>query len=41
VAETVLFLVRDAEFMTGSTIRLDGEYVLGREDVYPIPDGVV
>lgn len=41
VADAVLFLVRDAEFMTGSTIRLDGGFVLGREEVPPMPDGVV
>ena len=41
VADAVLFLIRDAEFMTGSTIRLDGGYVLGGEEVGPIPDGVV
>ena len=41
VADAVLFLVRDAEFMTGSTIRLDGGYVLGGEKVDPMPDGVV
>ena len=41
VADAVLFLVRDADFMTGSTIRLDGGYVLGGEEVGPMPDGVV
>ena len=41
VADAVLFLVRDADFMTGSTIRLDGGYVLGGEKVDPMPDGVV
>lgn len=41
VAEAVLFLVRDADFMTGSTIRLDGGYVLGGEKVDPMPNGVV
>ena len=41
VAEAVLFLVRDAEFMTGSTIRLDGGFVLGGEEVPPMPDGVI
>ncbi|MBW2328460.1 MAG: SDR family oxidoreductase [Deltaproteobacteria bacterium] len=41
VADAVLFLVRDADFMTGSTIRLDGGYVLGGEKVDPMPNGVV
>ena len=41
VADAVLFLIRDADFMTGSTIRLDGGYVLGGEKVGSMPDGVV
>jgi 3-oxoacyl-[acyl-carrier protein] reductase len=41
VAEAVLFLIRDAEFMTGSTIRLDGGFVLGADEVGPMPDGVL
>ncbi len=41
VAGTVMFLVRDADFMTGSVIRLDGGYLLGGESVPPMPDGVV
>ncbi|GBE13656.1 3-oxoacyl-[acyl-carrier-protein] reductase FabG [bacterium BMS3Abin13] len=41
VAAAVMFLVRDADFMTGSVIRLDGGYLLGGESVPPMPDGVV
>ena len=41
VADAVLFLVRDAGFMTGSTIRLDGGFVLGGEKIPPMPDGVI
>ena len=41
VANAVLFIVRDAEFMTGSTIRLDGGFVLGGEKTPPLPDGVI
>lgn len=41
VADAVLFLIRDADFMTGSTIRLDGGYLLGGEKVGSMPDGVV
>ncbi len=41
VADTVLFLLRDADFMTGTVIRLDGGFVLGGEKVIPIPDGVL
>jgi 3-oxoacyl-[acyl-carrier protein] reductase len=41
VVKTVLFIIKDAPFMTGSLIRLDGGYVLGGEKVEPMPDGVV
>lgn len=41
VVETVLFLVESASFMTGSVIRLDGGYVLGGEEVLPMPKGVL
>jgi len=41
VADAVLFLVRDGVFMTGATIRLDGGFVLGGEEVPPMPDGIV
>ncbi len=41
VAGAVMFLVRDANFMTGSVIRLDGGYLLGGEAVPTMPDGVV
>lgn len=41
VAKAVLFLLRDAEFMTGSTIRLDGGFVLGGEKVGPMPNGIL
>ncbi|MDH3330267.1 MAG: SDR family oxidoreductase [Desulfobulbaceae bacterium] len=41
VAETVLFLVKDAAYMTGTVIRLDGGYLLGNEKIPPMPDGVL
>ncbi|MFZ3048321.1 MAG: SDR family oxidoreductase [Desulfatirhabdiaceae bacterium] len=41
VVKSVLFLIEDAPFMTGSVIRLDGGYVLGGETVLPMPKGVV
>jgi 3-oxoacyl-[acyl-carrier protein] reductase len=41
VVKAVLFLVKDAPFMTGAVIRLDGGYVLGGETVGPMPKGVV
>lgn len=41
VVRAVLFLLKDAPYMTGSVIRLDGGYVLGGEHVAPMPEGVV
>jgi 3-oxoacyl-[acyl-carrier protein] reductase len=41
VVRAVLFLLKDAPYMTGSVIRLDGGYVLGGEPVAPMPEGVV
>ncbi|MBC2694202.1 MAG: SDR family oxidoreductase [Desulfobacteraceae bacterium] len=41
VVNAVLFVVKDAPFMTGSVIRIDGGYTLGGEKVQPIPKGVL
>jgi len=41
VAKAVLFLVKDATFMTGAQIVMDGGYLLGADKVYPMPEGVV
>ena len=41
VVRTVLFLLKDATFMTGSTIILDGGYLLGNSEVPPMPTGVL
>jgi 3-oxoacyl-[acyl-carrier protein] reductase len=41
VAKAVLFVIRDAPFMTGSVLRLDGGYLLGGEYIEPMPKGVV
>ena len=41
VVKAVLFIIKDATFMTGSVIRLDGGYVLGGEKVVPMPRGVL
>jgi 3-oxoacyl-[acyl-carrier protein] reductase len=41
VAKAVRFIVKDAPFMTGSIIRLDGGYVLGGEKIAPMPKGVI
>jgi 3-oxoacyl-[acyl-carrier protein] reductase len=40
VVKAVLFIIKDAPFMTGSVLRLDGGYVLGGEKVAPMPKGV-
>jgi 3-oxoacyl-[acyl-carrier protein] reductase len=41
VVKTVVYVIRDASFMTGSVIRLDGGYVLGGEKVGKMPPGVL
>jgi 3-oxoacyl-[acyl-carrier protein] reductase len=41
VVKAVLFIIRDASFMTGSVIRLDGGYVLGGEKTGPMPQGIL
>jgi len=41
VVRAVLFVIRDAPFMTGGLLRLDGGYVLGGEAVAPMPEGVL
>ncbi|MEE9401649.1 MAG: SDR family oxidoreductase [Desulfobacteria bacterium] len=41
VANAVLFVIRDAPFMTGSVLRLDGGYLLGGEYSEPMPKGVI
>jgi 3-oxoacyl-[acyl-carrier protein] reductase len=40
VVKAVLFVLRDAPFMTGSVLRLDGGYLLGGEKMAPMPKGV-
>lgn len=35
-----MFLIKDAPYMTGSILRLDGGYVLGGEKVPPMPKGL-
>ncbi|MBW2466457.1 MAG: SDR family oxidoreductase [Deltaproteobacteria bacterium] len=39
--KAVLFLIKDADFITGAVLRLDGGYVLGGERVPEIPDGIL
>jgi 3-oxoacyl-[acyl-carrier protein] reductase len=41
VVKAVLFILKDAPFMTGSVLRLDGGYVLGGDKIVPMPKGVV
>lgn len=41
VVNAVLFMIRDAPFMTGSVLRIDGGYVLGGDKVEPMPKGVL
>jgi 3-oxoacyl-[acyl-carrier protein] reductase len=41
VVKAVVFMVKDAPFMTGSVLRLDGGYVLGGDRVAPMPAGVL
>jgi 3-oxoacyl-[acyl-carrier protein] reductase len=40
VVRMVLFILKEALFMTGSVIRLDGGYCIGGEQVLPMPSGV-
>jgi len=41
VAETVYFLACKATYMTGTSIRLDGGYLLGGDRVPPLPKGIL
>ena len=40
LVQMVSFIIKDAPFMTGSVIRLDGGYCIGAEPVAPMPEGV-
>ncbi|MFC1856501.1 SDR family NAD(P)-dependent oxidoreductase [Thermodesulfobacteriota bacterium] len=39
--KAVMYIIKDAPFMTGSILRLDGGYVLGGEAAAPLPPGVL
>ncbi|ADH86383.1 SDR family NAD(P)-dependent oxidoreductase [Desulfurivibrio alkaliphilus] len=41
VVKAALFLLTEATYMTGSTLRLDGGYLLGGERVPPMPPGIL
>ncbi len=40
IIKAVFFMIKDAPFMTGSIIRLDGGYSLGHSEVPPMPEGL-
>lgn len=40
IMAAVFFLLRDATYMTGAVLRMDGGYVLGGEKIPPMPVGV-
>ncbi len=40
IVKAVFFLLKDATYMTGSVMRMDGGYVLGGEKIPPMPQGV-
>ncbi len=41
VVKACLFMIKDAPYMTGSVLRLDGGFVLAGERVPPMPRGIV
>ncbi|MDM8556663.1 SDR family oxidoreductase [Desulfococcaceae bacterium HSG7] len=41
VVKAVSFIIKDAPFMTGTVLRLDGGYILGGEKVMSMPPGVI
>jgi len=41
VVKSVFFIIKDAPFMTGSVLRLDGGYVLGGENIASMPPGIL
>ena len=41
VVKAVLFIINDAPYMTGTSLRIDGGYVIGGERVFDMPQGVV
>lgn len=41
IVSAVLYIIKDAPFMTGTVLRLDGGYVLGGEKVDKIPEGIL
>ena len=41
VAKTALFLIRDADYMTGSVLKMDGGFSLGSKKVPEMPEGIL
>ena len=41
VVKAVNFMIKDAPYMTGSVLRLDGGFVLAGEPLPPMPEGIV
>ena len=41
VASATLFLIRDAGYMTGTVLRMDGGFVLGNQKVPPMPNAIL
>ena len=41
VADAALFLIRDATYMTGSILKMDGGMTLGGQQVPPMPRGIL
>jgi len=41
IVKAILFLIKDAPYMTGSVLRLDGGYVLGGERTPSLPAGIL
>ncbi len=41
VATATLFLIKDADYMTGSVLRMDGGVALGSQKVPPMPSGIL
>lgn len=39
--KAVMYIIKDAPFMTGAVLRLDGGYVLGGEKVAKMPNGIL
>ncbi|MBA3004871.1 MAG: SDR family oxidoreductase [Desulfurivibrio sp.] len=40
IVAAIFFLLQDATYMTGTVLRMDGGYVLGGEEIPPMPHGV-